>query len=110
MPDEHPNPPPERERCPHCGSLDVAAHRLPSGMHYAELICSRCGAWIKWIGKPWSMARARSFTAPYGKYKGKRMDAMPEDYLHFAAREWTGNPGIAAAICAGLRRPDPSGP
>ena len=83
---------------------------MPDGsIHHAELLCGGCGAWIAWVRKPWTMARAFNFVAPIGKHKGKRMGELPRDYLTFAADNWRGNPQIAAAICLGRRPPDPSG-
>jgi uncharacterized protein (DUF3820 family) len=107
MPDEHAHPPPEE--CPHCGGRDLISKKLSGGMHYAQLECRACGTWLRWLPSPWTRTRAENFVAPIGKHKGRKISELPRDYLFFAANEWSGNPGKACRIVAGLDQPDPTG-
>jgi hypothetical protein len=105
MSDPHFHPPPP---CPSCGSSERSEVRIEGGPHYAKIVCSNCGRHFKFVPAPWTLRRARAFTMPYGKFKGKRAGDLPADYARFAADTFDGGPGIACKIVCGLRQPDPS--
>jgi hypothetical protein len=56
---------------------------------------------------PWTLARARGFRLPFGRYRGRtvaevlRSDAG-RDWLRWAAGNVAGNVGTAAAIALGI--------
>lgn len=38
--------------CQKCGSITLKEILTPNEKHYAKLVCSDCGAWIKWLPNP----------------------------------------------------------
>jgi uncharacterized protein (DUF3820 family) len=70
--------------------------------------CPHCGKPIKLalsqgFGQPWDLERARRFTLPFGKFKGRSLAELAEtsegmDYLRWAAENMDGNAGIACRL------------
>jgi uncharacterized protein (DUF3820 family) len=66
--------PTQNIQCKKCGSTKY--HTEPSGPH-TKAICDECGSYIQFL--------QQGFTGEtimfYGKYKGRRLDSIPPDYL-----------------------------
>jgi hypothetical protein len=79
-------------KCPSCGQEPphhIQREETPPP-HWAKLVCCKCGAVIRWLGKPMTQERAAAFRIPWprSKYAGKRLDEVPRSYLEWLAGEW----------------------
>lgn len=93
---------PRAGRCRHCGGelFQVTCERGP---HFARLGCRGCGRFAGWVPKPWTIARARSFVLPFGKYRGRTLGALAatdagRGYVQWLAANVEGNAGAAARV------------
>jgi uncharacterized protein (DUF3820 family) len=89
-------------RCGRCGSPNLNVVRCTSGMHYASIRCTECGA-VTWAKKPWTLERALAWVLPFGKYRGRKLaDLTGTDegrgYLGWLATRDAGNASIAARL------------
>jgi 5-methylcytosine-specific restriction endonuclease McrA len=41
-----------RDKCPHCGSVELLTEVMSQGVHYAKLSCNSCRRFIEWLPKP----------------------------------------------------------
>jgi hypothetical protein len=92
----------DRSYCRGCGSSAVTVTRCTSGPHHASIRCTECGA-VTWAKAPWTLARARAFVLPWGKYRGWKLSDLigTEDglsYLHWLRANVEGNTSIAAGL------------
>jgi hypothetical protein len=84
-----------KEHCPHCGG-NVFSIRSATGPHFGRLECGDCHRRLGWLKTPWTLARARAFTMPFGKHRGwtiGELIATPDGkrYMSWVARYLTGN-------------------
>src|SRR3972149_206543 len=42
----------QKSNCSYCGFGQTRLEILESGIHYAKEVCAKCGAYIKFVGKP----------------------------------------------------------
>jgi uncharacterized protein (DUF3820 family) len=73
------------------------------GPHFGNRVdCLDCGL-PGAVKASWTIERARAFTMPYGKHKGRTVAELAEtgpgrSYLRWVAENVDGNAGMAAAI------------
>jgi uncharacterized protein (DUF3820 family) len=89
-------------RCHRCGSAEVVITRCETGPHFARVRCPGCGR-TGFAKTPWSLDRARAFTMPWGRYRGRQLaDLTGTDeglgYLRWLADAVEGNVSTAARI------------
>lgn len=89
-------------RCRRCGSTEVVIRRCETGPHFARVRCPDCG-WHGFLKTPWSLDRARAFTIPFGRFRGRTVGQLAQtsegrQYLCWVADHVGGNPAVAARI------------
>lgn len=83
-------------RCPHCDSPDLFTR--PKSPHLG-LYCRDCGKWIKWVSQNNPIA-----IMPFGKYKGTKIEELPQDYLNWILENIHLNPNLHAVLSSEFER------
>lgn len=64
-----------------CKHPDIGLEKCTSGPHWGKRVCNDCGAFIKWEPRPFGWAP--STLMPFGKYKGKPLQDLPDNYCEW---------------------------